>query len=102
MHSEPTVARTRNTPLWGKHTESSLDHYVSGPDLNSLPSFTNTYIRIKKACAAANFQHAELSADRYEAIAKACRWLLQQDNLEHFPSPLMSGGGWNCNKHELE
>lgn len=61
---------------------ASKNFVISGTQVH--PELIKTFLRLKRACAVANFQAKALDADKSIAIAKAVEKLLSEDYQKHF------------------
>ncbi len=79
--------------LWGARTQRAVEAFqVSG--LRPSPAFVRATVLIKKAAAQANAEAGRLSAERRDAIVRACDEVLAGEHLEHFViDPFQAGAG---------
>src|SRR5437867_3241851 len=79
--------------LWGPRTQRAYEAFrISG--LRPYPAFIRGVVLVKKAAALANFEAGRLSADRRDAIVKACDEILDGKHFDQFViDPFQAGAG---------
>jgi aspartate ammonia-lyase len=80
--------------LYGAHTVRALANFPACPPLlKDLPDFVIALSQTKSAAAAANGQVDELPKPIMEAITQAATEIQAGQWLDHFPLPVLQGGG---------
>ena len=85
--------RVPRDALWGPRTQRAVEAFqISG--LRPHPAFVRGVVLIKKAAALANAEAGRLSAERRDAIVRACDEILDGDLLDQFViDPFQAGAG---------
>src|SRR5262249_59201659 len=85
--------------LYGINTLRSLENFpLTGRTIATLPEFVPAMAIVKEAAARANCEIGALSADRAEAIIKACEEIRAGKHNAHLIVDVLEGaGGTSCN-----
>lgn len=91
--------------LYGVQTLRGIENFrISKFHLNEYPLFINGLAITKLGAAMANHEQGLLSDEMFNAIAQACRELLDGKHHEHFPVDMIQGGAGtttNMNANEV-
>jgi aspartate ammonia-lyase len=80
--------------LYGANTWRGLQNLAfSGRPLNSEPAFVRAFAQVKLAATQANLEQSLLPAEIAQAIAAACREVIQGHHMDQFVVDLMEGSG---------
>ncbi|KWV58059.1 hypothetical protein AS156_35090 [Bradyrhizobium macuxiense] len=90
--------------LYGINTVRALENFpLTGRTIATLPGFAAAMAMVKEAAARANREIGALSADRAEAIIKACQEILAGKHDAHLVVDVLEGsGGTSCNMNVNE
>ncbi len=92
-------------PLYGEQTMLTVQNMsFSGRKLGDYPEYISNAIKVKKACAIANFTVGNLDFEHFMAINAACDELMAREYPEQFPVDVYHGGGGigiNMNLNEV-
>ena len=92
-------------PLYGEQTMLTVQNMsFSGRKLGDYPEYVSNAVKVKKACAMANFTVGDLDIKYYKAISTACDELISGKYPEQFPVDVFHGGGGigiNMNLNEV-
>lgn len=92
-------------PLYGEQTKLTVENMsFSGKELNDYPEYIINAIKVKKACAIANYTVGNLDIGTFKAINAACNELINGRYPEQFPVDVFHGGGGigiNMNLNEV-
>jgi aspartate ammonia-lyase len=90
--------------LYGINTLRALENFpLTGRTIATLPEFVAAMAIVKEAAARANREIGALSADRAEAIIKACQEIRAGKHNAHFVVDVLEGsGGTSCNMNVNE
>ena len=98
-------AKQEQTVLYGEQTILTLENMsFSGITLSSFPEFIVNAVKVKKACAIANYVSGNLSNEQLRRINLACNELIDGKYLDQFPIDVFHGGGGigvNMNLNEV-
>lgn len=91
--------------LYGVQTQRGIENFpISKFHLSDYPDFINGLAYTKLGAAMANHELGLLTDEQYEAIATACREILDGKHHEHFPVDMIQGGAGtttNMNANEV-
>ena len=91
--------------LYGVQTMRGLENFpISNFRLSDYPRFIKGLAVVKLGAAQANHQLGLLTDEVYEAIAQACREIMEGQHHEHFPVDMIQGGAGtttNMNANEV-
>ncbi len=80
--------------LYGINTVRALENFpLTGRTIATLPGFAAAMAMVKEAAARANREIGALSADRAEAIIKACQEILAGKHDAHLVVDVLEGSG---------
>ena len=92
-------------PPYGEQTMLTVQNMsFSGRKLGDYPEYISNAIKVKKACAIANFTVGNLDFEHFMAINAACDELMAREYPEQFPVDVYHGGGGigiNMNLNEV-
>jgi aspartate ammonia-lyase len=90
--------------LYGINTLRALENFpLTGRTIATLPEFVAAMAIVKEAAARANREIGTLSADRAEAIIKACQEIRAGKHNAHLVVDVLEGsGGTSCNMNVNE
>ncbi|MCR4662076.1 MAG: class II fumarate hydratase [Clostridia bacterium] len=94
--------KVNESNLWGAQTQRSLENFNIGNEIMPL-EIIKSICFIKSACAKANYQTKKLSKEKYEAIEKSVKYILE-NKLDQFPLHVWqtgSGTQTNMNVNEV-
>ena len=91
--------------LYGVQTLRGLENFpISSFRLDQYPLFVNGLAIVKLGAAIANHELGLLTDEQYEAIAQACREIMEGKHHEFFPVDMIQGGAGtttNMNANEV-
>lgn len=91
--------------LYGVQTMRGLENFpISDFKLSDYPHFVKGLAIVKLGAAIANHELGRLTDEVYEAIAQACREIMDGKHHEHFPVDMIQGGAGtttNMNANEV-
>ena len=91
--------------LYGVQTLRGLENFpISSFHLDQYPLFVNGLAIVKLGAAIANHELGLLTDEQYEAIAQACREIMEGKHHEFFPVDMIQGGAGtttNMNANEV-
>ena len=80
--------------LYGNHTRLATENFdVRGERLGDVPELLTAYAHVKAAAALANRELGVLDEARAHALVAAADEVVAGAHREHFPTPLIQGGG---------
>lgn len=90
---------------YGVQTQRAINNYrISGNRMSNYPDYVVAMAQVKAAAARANEAVGMLSAEKAEAIVKACNEIAGGKWHEHFPTDMVQGGAGtsvNMNANEV-
>ncbi|MDB2384812.1 aspartate ammonia-lyase [Endozoicomonas sp.] len=97
-------AKVPSSAYYGIQTQRGVENFsITGVQLNHYPNIPRALAMVKKACALANRDIGLLSADKADAIAKACDEIIEGKLHDHFVVDMIQGGaGTSTNMNATE
>jgi len=94
-----------NDAYYGVQTLRALENFqVSGVKTNFYPDYVKAYAMVKMAAAHANADVGRMKKERYDAIEKACKAIIDGKYHDQFLTDLYQGGAGtsaNMNANEV-
>ncbi|MCR5387796.1 MAG: class II fumarate hydratase [Lachnospiraceae bacterium] len=88
--------------LWGAQTQRSLENFPIGTETIPVPVL-HAFGALKSSCAYANNKLGKLSDEKYNAIAKACERIINDELVKEFPLKVwQTGSGTQSNMNVNE
>lgn len=91
--------------LYGIQTLRAAENFrLGGRSIHAFPSLIRAFLLVKRAAAFANHATGQLSDEKFEAIARACDELSNEDFAAHFIVDTLQGGAGtstNMNVNEV-
>lgn len=92
--------------LWGAQTQRSLENFNIGRGIETMPvEIVRAFGVLKKACAMANYRikPEKMTAEKCDAICRACDEVISGELNEHFPLVVwQTGSGTQSNMNANE